>query len=122
MMKIIGKDSKSDEGRTLKKSKMVKKTRVTKKRKEANNRKRKHEVIMLIKCSFSIEAVYLLFWCDTVHIYQNHTRDILVIFFGDRTRVKESVHHIFCECFFVRKIYVYVMPIVSCIAKRKRSR
>lgn len=45
MMKIIGKDSKSDEERTLKKSKMVKKTRVTKKQKEANNRKRKHEVL-----------------------------------------------------------------------------
>lgn len=101
MMKIIGKDSKSDEERTPKKSKMVKKTRVTKKEKKPTTEKESTEfLIMLIKCSFSIEAVYLFLVRYGAYLSESHKRHLCNFFFGDRTRVKESVHHIFCECFF----------------------
>lgn len=101
-MKIIGKDSKSDEERTPKKSKMFKKTRVTKEEKKPTTEKESTEfLIMLIKCSFSIEALYLFLVRYGAYLSESHKRHLCNFFFGDRTRVKESVHHIFCECFFL---------------------
>lgn len=101
MMKIIGKDSKSDEERTPKKSKMVKKTRVTKEEKKPTTEKESTEfLIMLIKCSFSIEAVYLFLVRYGAYLSESHKRHLCNFFLATERGSKNLCIIFFVSVFF----------------------